>query len=369
MPYVSEAELKRVARAQRVFLARREFTHPEAYRLACSRALRELLGADHTVFFEVSGETGGDVLLTSDDTCRGTVTFIERTYRQLKGALPSGLDPHIQTFIRERLRRGTTAVTDLDARPDLERSDVYHDRFVPAGLNFLMGPSVVLGSGEASVLCAFERKTRLYGEEGLRLLELVLPAFRAGAEAHLRTPEGAGLGHLIESLPLPLAVFGPEAAVWRNAAFDRLEAAEPESGRLLSAAKNLAKDLAEDLAEDPAPRASSGVGESLQRRCQVVTAAGSYELVALPQGSSDERVLLLVTRTRLHLPGPRQLMARYALTARQAQVALLLAEGLTDKQVAARLGVSVNTARRHAEGLLRKLGVKTRGAVAFKLLS
>ena len=367
MPYISEADLKRVVQAQRAFLARHEFTHPDAYRLACNRALRELLGADHTVFFEVGGETGDDVLLTSDDTCRGTTDFIEETYRQFRRTSASDLDPHITAFVRRRLRCGTAAVTDLDARPDLERSDVYHDRFVPAGLNFLMGPSVVLGSGEASVLCAFERKTRLYGEEGLRLLELVLPAFRTGAETHLRRPEGHPEGHgleaFVERLPLPLIVFGPEAADWRNAAFDRLEAAEPESGRLLSAAKNLAKDLA----EDPAP--SSGAGESLQRRCQVVTAAGSYELVALPQGSSDERVLLLVTRTRLHLPGPRQLMARYALTARQAQVALLLAEGLTDKQVAARLGVSVNTARRHAEGLLRKLGVKTRGAVAFKLLS
>ena len=290
------------------------------------------------------------------------VTFIERAYRQLKGTLPSGLDPHIQTFIRERLRRGTTAVTDSDARPVLERSDVYRDRFVPAGLGFLMGPSVVVGSGEVSVLCAFERKTRSYGEEGLGLLELVLPAFRAGAEAHLRPPEGAGLGRFIEFLPLPLAVSGPAGVDWRNAAFSRLEAADPAFARVLSAAK--------DLVKDPALRMRSGGEEGTPPlRRQVTTAAGGYELVALPQELGDENVLLLVTRTRLHLPEPGCLMARYALTARQAQVALLLAEGLTDKQVAARLGVSGNTARRHAEGLLRKLGVRTRAAVALKLLS
>ena len=362
MPYISEAELKRVARTQRVFLARRDFARPEAYRLACNRALRELLGADHTVFFEVNGfEAGDEVRLASDDTCRETVAFTEQAYRQFRGARSSELDPHIKTFVRERLRRGVTALIDTHARPNLGRSAIYNDRFRPAGLVFMMGPSVVLGSREASVLCAFERKTRFYSEEGLRLLELVLPAFRAGAEAHLRPPEGAGLARFIESLPLPLAVFGPEGADWRNAAFARLEAVDPEFARVLSTANDL-KNLA-------LRKNSGGEGGTPPLRRQVATAASSYELVTLPRGERDENVPLLVTQTRLRLPEPEHLAARYALTARQAQVALLLAEGLTDKQVAARLGTSVNTARRHAEGLLRKLGVRTRAAVALRLLS
>jgi len=55
------------------------------------------------------------------------------------------------------------------------------------------------------------------------------------------------------------------------------------------------------------------------------------------------------------------------LTKRESQVALLMAERLTHGEIALRIGISPNTARRHCERVLRKLGVRRRQEVARAL--
>jgi DNA-binding response OmpR family regulator len=58
-----------------------------------------------------------------------------------------------------------------------------------------------------------------------------------------------------------------------------------------------------------------------------------------------------------------EIRARYGLTPRQLEVARLLAEGLTNGEIAESLGTSYYTARNHAEQVLRRLGVASRAAV------
>lgn len=55
------------------------------------------------------------------------------------------------------------------------------------------------------------------------------------------------------------------------------------------------------------------------------------------------------------------------LTPREAQVALLMAERFTHSEISAQLGISPNTARRHCEHVLLKLGVRRRQDVAQAL--
>ena len=52
------------------------------------------------------------------------------------------------------------------------------------------------------------------------------------------------------------------------------------------------------------------------------------------------------------------------LTAREAEIAGLVAEGLTNKQIAARLHLSVRTAENHVENICGKLGYNTRAQIA-----
>jgi DNA-binding NarL/FixJ family response regulator len=64
--------------------------------------------------------------------------------------------------------------------------------------------------------------------------------------------------------------------------------------------------------------------------------------------------------------GPRPSTAAdpTGLTARQAEVLTLLAAGLTNAQIAARLTVSAKTVDHHVSAVLGKLGVPTRGMAA-----
>lgn len=57
------------------------------------------------------------------------------------------------------------------------------------------------------------------------------------------------------------------------------------------------------------------------------------------------------------------LPARYRLTARECQVALLLAEGRSNSDIAAALGISPHTARHHTENVMAKLGARSRAEV------
>lgn len=57
------------------------------------------------------------------------------------------------------------------------------------------------------------------------------------------------------------------------------------------------------------------------------------------------------------------LESRYGLTERQIEVARLLAQGMSNAEIAERLGLSTYTARNHTEQILLKLGASTRARV------
>jgi DNA-binding NarL/FixJ family response regulator len=69
------------------------------------------------------------------------------------------------------------------------------------------------------------------------------------------------------------------------------------------------------------------------------------------------------------LPTARVLMARYGLSEREAGVALQVAEGARNREIAGQMGLSVHTVRRHVENLLKKLCVHNRSSVLPRLLT
>lgn len=107
----------------------------------------------------------------------------------------------------------------------------------------------------------------------------------------------------------------------------------------------------------------SGAAEAIVRGASGVLLRGSTPrrlhdaICALAQGMLvvDDEVadrVLRQPRARIDLFEP--------LTPREQQVAQLLAGGLTNKEIAQRLGVTEHTVKFHLNGLLRKLGVSTR---------
>lgn len=116
------------------------------------------------------------------------------------------------------------------------------------------------------------------------------------------------------------------------------------------------------------------VAASEELRARVAAALGadpSFEVVATAASLGDvgpAADVVLVARTagatRTSAPDVRGArgdgVVDAALTNREREILALLADGLGNKQIAARLGISANTVKTHLELLFEKLGVSSR---------
>ncbi|WP_104475297.1 alpha/beta fold hydrolase [Microterricola pindariensis] len=91
------------------------------------------------------------------------------------------------------------------------------------------------------------------------------------------------------------------------------------------------------------------------------------QLVVLPGRShlpyvGDTAALVGTVRRFLGLPVPRR--GARALTARQGEVAALISEGCTNREIAARLGIDERSAEGHVERIRLRLGFRSRAQIA-----
>jgi DNA-binding CsgD family transcriptional regulator len=102
------------------------------------------------------------------------------------------------------------------------------------------------------------------------------------------------------------------------------------------------------------------------------TATARYRMHATPLGDAlpgaEHAVIVTLERLTLALPSPISLANRFNLTACEAGVALLLAQGHSNGEIAKTLEISPHTARHHTESVLLKLNVHSRAEVGGKVL-
>ena len=84
--------------------------------------------------------------------------------------------------------------------------------------------------------------------------------------------------------------------------------------------------------------------------------------------SSAPIVLVFVEPQGESLPNENELRERFGFTRKEAGVARLLAENLSNGEIAARLSISPHTARHHTERVLAKLGTASRTLVRSALI-
>jgi two-component system, NarL family, response regulator YdfI len=104
------------------------------------------------------------------------------------------------------------------------------------------------------------------------------------------------------------------------------------------------------------------------RLAAALSADPGFEIVAVGDslddvGPSADIVLVVranAVRSAVTQQTPREAVGETVLTNREREILALLADGLGNKQIAARLGISTNTVKTHLELLFEKLSVSSR---------
>lgn len=128
------------------------------------------------------------------------------------------------------------------------------------------------------------------------------------------------------------------------------------------------------VVRDVAHRMATALGAVRGRRPQVVRevrlpeAAYRVRGSVLPQGESSVPAIVVMLERVDSLPSDDELRAHFGLTRKEVGVARLLAEGMTNGELAEALTISPHTARHHTEKVLSKLSVPSRRAVRERLM-
>jgi DNA-binding NarL/FixJ family response regulator len=102
--------------------------------------------------------------------------------------------------------------------------------------------------------------------------------------------------------------------------------------------------------------------ESIDELVATIVGAARGDVVCSPQMAGT-----LLRRVTVLAAGQPSVTLDGGLTARELEVARLLDEGLSNKQIALRLGVEVPTVKHHVHHILEKVGVARRGEAVARL--
>lgn len=255
------------------------------------------------------------------------------------------------------------------------RTSLYYNEFLrPHRIHGYVGVQVGTTPGAHAHLGAFEVGGRARTDEALqaRVLAALLPAFASGLRAwRTLAKDPAEAARSLDALGEALLLCDARGRTLHAtpALVERL-APDPERERVQQALAAAAAQVASALREGPAAL------PQLTRERTLQTAHARYRVSVvrsdgwLPPGAG---VLLLVDGGAAPPAAERASLTAASgpptadLTPRELAVARLLADGRSNLEVAAALGVSANTAQTHTRHILSKLGLRSRAGVRARL--
>jgi len=167
----------------------------------------------------------------------------------------------------------------------------------------------------------------------------------------------APLGALLDTIEHGIVLLRSDSfPCYSNATAQRLLTADSERGVLARELRSVSRTAFDSGAHRP-------------MEVEVATRAGWYRMRATLlmekiKEISNRTVLVTIERAEANLPSREFLMRRFAMTGREADVALRLARGARNAAIATELHIIPHTARPHTEIVLAKLNVHARGEVA-----
>jgi DNA-binding CsgD family transcriptional regulator len=280
-------------------------------------------------------------------------------------------DPH------DRVGRRDDAVvrvaSELIERQELHRSRAYREFFGPGHVeytaNLRLSPS---GFGEPETVCVLlmRRPDQTdFTDEDVNMMSAALPAFQSAARRHARIQAAIAGGKMLETvvetlIGEPVVVFDQQGRpIWRSTrAREVVESSDATAHPLSKSLRSEARKLALMVQSEP-NRRSSRIGLELPNCDGPSIAAADLLIAPGPHGNT-----YVVARLREGKPDGVKLgilAERYDLTPTETAVLSHIAEGLSNKEIAERQRVSLETARTHVHRVLQKLGVPTRTRAAL----
>ncbi len=376
-PSFSVSDLKALRAVNDALLDPLSHDTTEAWMLDVSSRFRDLCHAPTT--FAAFTFTDGPARFVSKDMPQEHIDRLEELALSEPGRLGAGSTSSDQLMDGLRRRVSGVATTADLLGPGGCRADDLHDSPMFRDVAFPLGiPGSTLifhsgASGEFMVHAAYpDIEHRAFGEVTEHGLGALLPALSAGFGALARLGNARrAIAALLDALEDGAVVFDPDGrrVLERNAALSALIAAEPDRAGLERTVLEAALPAAWLGSSAKSGSAVPNAG-ALSRGWR--SASGmTYRLraVRLASGSlaAHEAVLVLVQRVGPAVPQAAELMRRFGLTRREADVAHRLAYGRSDREIAKELGLSPHTVRHHAEAVFIKTGVTSRKALALHL--
>jgi DNA-binding NarL/FixJ family response regulator len=376
---LTDAEVRSVARVSAILLAPFDHTHVDGWRAAVNRELCALFAAESAGF--MLPDTGGALIYSQE-------LLLQDLEASVAGS-PPDLPDGTSFWVRCISMGPCTAETIYagDDRP-FRASAYYNELAVPMGAAETLTTHVTLGPERARGVAVgavnLQTTTGLYvwrphggrrfGPRELGLLTLLAPSFHAGvdAERRYRAARGALLATLDGLGQAVLVCDTRGSAVHETPALAGLLAADPERATLrleMRFATAAVCRVAGGAGRVSAPGAATRPTREVRTARARYRVSATVHSEATAPGPEAQRTLVLVVLEALTpiLPSPADVRAAFGLTAAEARVALLLAEGRSNAAIAAETGTTTSTARRHTERVLQKLGVGSRAAVAHRL--
>ena len=348
--------LGRLERAVAVALSPFDYGDATAWADALTAALCTVAGAD-----------AGFVLLSGTSLPWRTVS----TGANADATGPGSSSP-LHDEITEQLRTGASGDLVLWARDDLADTAVQPTTITP---RHTVGIRVRTDRGAVAAVC-MERHPDLGPAPHYLLASLraIAPAFRAGVNTWVgATAAQTNIAQMLDSLTDAALLFDAAGTlVHANAAADRLTSAA-DTARLRRETQRIAWALGAiahrraTASRGPAVRSHDASQSATPTTQSVRVGATVYQLRGTMVGEqltgAKPAVLITITVAAAKPLTDDELQAEYGLTARETQVARLIDEGLSNNEIADRLGVRFFTARNHVERTLAKLGVPSRNRV------
>ena len=315
-------------------------------------------------------------LCTLADAPAGAILLPEATPRwravsRIANAVGHEAEWGLHEEATERLQQRGAEELVLWVRDDLAKDAARSGNPSPTGT---LGLRVRIPSGAVAAVCI--HRDLALGPAPYHLIaamRAIAPAFRAGIAAWIGSIASRNnVVRMLDSLSDPAMLFdGSGQLLHANPALDRLVGAA-DAARLRSEAQCMAWTFGASARRRPQAKLAPGrVSADPASDGHIVRSVRIGAMVYHLRGSAvgqellgaEPAVLVTMSTSAAEPLSDNVLHDRFGLTTREIQVARLIAEGLSNNEIADRLGVRFFTARNHVERTLAKLDVTSRHRV------